>query len=118
MEMGRETQIFPFGDSPFRNRVCSQLGINTYTQIRIRIHRNIISDVDHCFQMVYNDYYFFFAILLARRYTDTQIHRYADRCARLLTIDACLFTKIEFLLSRMSTKIDFFEATGHDHGGW
>ena len=47
-----------------------------------------------------------------------QIRRYADRCSHLLAIDACLFTKIDFLLSRMSTKIDFCGATGHDHGGW
>ncbi len=38
-----------------------------------------------------------------------QICRYADRCSRLLAIDACLFTKIDFLLKRMSTKIDFAE---------
>ena len=30
---------------------------------------------------------------------------------------ACLFTKIDFLLSKMFTKIGFFGATGHDHGG-
>jgi hypothetical protein len=30
-EMGRETKIFPYGDSPFPNRVCSHLGINIYT---------------------------------------------------------------------------------------
>jgi hypothetical protein len=38
--------------------------------------------------------------------------------SRLLAIDACLFTKIDFLLSRMSTKIDFCGATDHDPGGW
>jgi hypothetical protein len=27
-EMGRETQIFPYGESPFPNRVCFHLGIN------------------------------------------------------------------------------------------
>ena len=53
-----------------------------------------------------------------RRYADTQIRRYADRCSGLLTIDACLLTKIVFLLSRISTKIDFCGATGHDHGSW
>jgi hypothetical protein len=47
-----------------------------------------------------------------------QIRRYADRCSRLLAIDACLLSKIVFLLSRMSTKIDFCGETGHDHGGW
>ncbi len=26
MEMGRQTKKFPFGDSPFQNRVCSHLG--------------------------------------------------------------------------------------------
>ena len=53
-----------------------------------------------------------------RRYADTQIRRYADRCSGLLTIDACLLTKIVFLLSRMSIQIDFCRATGHDHGSW
>ena len=48
----------------------------------------------------------------------TQIRRYTDRCSRLLAIDACLLSKILFLLSIISTKIDFFGATGHDHGGW
>ena len=38
-----------------------------------------------------------------------QICRYADRCSRLLAIDACLFTKIYFMLSKMLTKIDFLE---------
>ena len=47
-----------------------------------------------------------------------QICRYADRCSRLLAIDACLLSKIVFLLSIMLTKIDFCGATGHDHGGW
>jgi hypothetical protein len=47
-----------------------------------------------------------------------QIRRYTDRWFRLLAIDACLFTKIDFLLSRMLTKIDFCGATGHDRGGW
>ncbi len=28
MEMGREKKIFPYGDSPFPNRVCSNLGTN------------------------------------------------------------------------------------------
>ena len=27
-EMGRETRIFPYGESPFPNRVCFNLGIN------------------------------------------------------------------------------------------
>ena len=27
-EMGRETRIFPYGESPFPNRVCFHLGIN------------------------------------------------------------------------------------------
>ncbi len=31
MEMGRETKKIPYGDSPFPNRVCSNLGTNTYT---------------------------------------------------------------------------------------
>ena len=53
-----------------------------------------------------------------RRYADTQTRRYADCCSHLLTIDACLLTKIVFLLSRMQTKIAFFGAAGHDHGGW
>jgi hypothetical protein len=53
-----------------------------------------------------------------RRYADTQIRRYTDRCSRLLAIDECLLSKIVFLLSRMLTKIDFCGATGHDHGGW
>jgi hypothetical protein len=30
-EMGRETRIFPYGESPFPNRVCFHLGINIYT---------------------------------------------------------------------------------------
>jgi hypothetical protein len=30
-EMGRESQIFPYGESPFPNRVCIDLGINIYT---------------------------------------------------------------------------------------
>jgi beta-glucosidase/6-phospho-beta-glucosidase/beta-galactosidase len=29
-EMGRETRIFPYGESPFPNRVCFHLGINIY----------------------------------------------------------------------------------------
>ena len=29
-EMGRESQIFPYGESPFPNRVCIDLGINIY----------------------------------------------------------------------------------------
>ena len=66
--------------------------------------------------MVSNDYFLFFLWFCWP--TDTQICRYADRCSRLLTIDACLLVKIVFLLSRMSTKIDFCGATGHDHGGW
>jgi hypothetical protein len=57
----------------------------------------------------------FFVIFL---HAATQIRRYADRCSRLLAIDACLFTKIGFLLSRMSTKINFCGITGHDRGGW
>jgi len=54
-------------------------------------------------------------ILLACRYADTQIRRW---CSHLLAIDACLLIKIVFLLSRISTKIDFCRATGHDHGSW
>ena len=46
------------------------------------------------------------------------LRRYADRCSHLLAIDACLLSKKVFLLSRMTTKIDFCRATGHDHGGW
>jgi len=34
------------------------------------------------------------------------------------TIPVCLISKIVFLLSRMSTKLDFCKATGHYHGGW
>ena len=49
-----------------------------------------------------------------RRYAQIRIRRW---CSRLLGIDACLLVKIVFLLSRMSTKIDFCGATGH-HGGW
>ncbi len=30
-EMGRETRIFPYGESPFPNRVCFHLGTNTHT---------------------------------------------------------------------------------------
>jgi hypothetical protein len=30
-EMGRESQIFPYGESPFPNRVCIDLGINIYS---------------------------------------------------------------------------------------
>ena len=67
--------------------------------------------------MVSNDYFLFFFVIFFCR-ADTQIRRYADRCSRLLAIDACLLSKIVFLLSRMSTKIDFCGATGHDHGGW
>ena len=53
---------------------------------------------------------------MSLRYADTQ---YADRCSCLLAIDACLLSKIiVFLLSRMSTKINFCGATGHDYGGW
>ena len=29
-EMGRESRIFPYGESPFPNRVCFHLGTNTY----------------------------------------------------------------------------------------
>jgi hypothetical protein len=29
-EMGRETRIFPYEESPFLNRVCFHLGINIY----------------------------------------------------------------------------------------
>ncbi len=47
-----------------------------------------------------------------------QIRRYAEKCSRLLAIDACLLTKIVFLLSRMLNKIDFCGTTGYDHGGW
>ncbi len=88
----------------------------TDMQIHIRTRRNnffqmLIIVFRWCLMIIS----YFFAILLA---PDTQISRYADRCSRLLAIDACLFTKIDFLLSRMSTKIDFCGATGHDHGGW
>ena len=31
MEMGRETRIFPYGESLFPNIVCFHLGINIYT---------------------------------------------------------------------------------------
>ena len=74
------------------------------------------SDVDRCFQMVSSDYCLFFCDFLSHRYTDMQIRRH--RCSRFLAIDACLFTEIVFLLSRIATKIDFCGATGHDHGGW
>jgi hypothetical protein len=30
MKMRRQTKKFPFGDSPFPNRVCAHLGINIY----------------------------------------------------------------------------------------
>ena len=30
-EMGIETRMFPYGESPFPNRVCFHLGINIYT---------------------------------------------------------------------------------------
>jgi hypothetical protein len=30
IEMGRETEKLPYGDSPYRNGVCSNLGINIY----------------------------------------------------------------------------------------
>ncbi len=33
METGRQTKKFPFGDSPFQNRVCSHLGINICSSI-------------------------------------------------------------------------------------
>ena len=51
----------------------------------------------------------------------TQIRRYA---ATQIGVPAFLplmlppLSKIVFLLSTMSTKIDFRGATGHDHGGW
>ncbi len=84
-------------------------------QIRIRTRRNIF------FQTVSNDSFLifldFFVILLSPRYADTQI-RTQIGVPRLLAIDASLFTKIDFLSSRISTKIDFCGATGHDHGGW
>ncbi len=32
METSRQTKKFPFGDSPFPNRVCAHLGINRYTK--------------------------------------------------------------------------------------
>ena len=38
MEMGRETKKFPYGDSPFPNRVCSNLGINIYTLCSLGLH--------------------------------------------------------------------------------
>ncbi len=47
-------------------------------------------------------------------HADTQIRRYVDRCYCLPAIDAFLLTKIDFLLSRMLTKIDFCGAIGHD----
>jgi hypothetical protein len=56
---------------------------------------------------------------IPNRYTTLVIllaRRYADIC--LLAVGACLLTKIVFLSSRMSTKIDFCGATGYDHGGW
>ena len=31
-EMGKETRIFPYGESPFPNRVYFHLGINKYTK--------------------------------------------------------------------------------------
>ena len=72
--------------------------------------------------MVSNDYFLFFCdfvVAQIHRYADMLIRRCADKgCSRLIAIDACLLTKIVFLLSRMLTKIDFCGATGHDHGGW
>ncbi len=32
-EMGRETRIFPYGESPFPNRVCFHLGTNIYAMV-------------------------------------------------------------------------------------
>jgi hypothetical protein len=32
-EMGRESRIFPYGESPFPNRVCIDLGINIYINL-------------------------------------------------------------------------------------
>ena len=61
-------------------------------QTCIRTRRIFFSDVDRCFQMASNDYFLFFVIFCR---ADTQ--RYADRCSRLLAIDACLLVKIVFL---------------------
>jgi hypothetical protein len=70
----------------------------------------------------YADTYFLFFVLFfwpaERRYTDTQIGVLPPPPFSPLIIDACLLIKIVFLLSRVSTKIDFCGATGHDNGGW
>ena len=34
MEMGREAKKLPYGASPYRNGVCSNLGINIDTEIK------------------------------------------------------------------------------------
>jgi hypothetical protein len=55
-------------------------------------------------------------------YVVTQIRRYADTQIGGVPAFSPLImpplSKIVFLLSTMSTKIDFCGATGHDHGGW
>ena len=49
IEMGRETEKIPYGDSPYRSRVCSNLGINIYpvdyigpleSKVLLRLGRN------------------------------------------------------------------------------
>ena len=77
----------------------------------MNLQEPLFSHARHCFQIVSNDFF-------VTDFVRPQIHKYADRCSRLLAIDACLLVKIVFLLSRMSTKIDFCRTTGHDHGGW
>jgi len=44
-EMGRETRIFPYGESPFPNRVCFNLGINIHTHVDIIFEENSIVHV-------------------------------------------------------------------------
>ena len=54
-------------------------------------------------------------------YVVTQIRRYADTQIGFPAFSPLIMpplSKIVFLLSTMSTKIDFCGATGHDHGGW
>ena len=75
---------WPSSALPWSSRMClvahlSRWGCDffrkyTDTQIHIRTRRNFFSDVDHCFQMVSNDYFLFFC-----DFVGTQIHRYADR---------------------------------------
>ena len=38
-EMDRETWIFPYGESPFPNRVCFHLGINIYIKANKSMYR-------------------------------------------------------------------------------